>query len=144
MALIHASCVEFMGTGLLICGPSGSGKSDLCLRMIEAGAAFISDDQTVLENKKGKLTARCPASIKGLLEIRGIGIVEMPFIDETEISLKLSLKSLDQIDRMPEKQTEFIEGIEIPVFSINAFSASAIIKIKMMLLIEKEKRKIIL
>ena len=64
MTLIHASCVEFMGSGLLICGRPGSGKSDLCLRLIDAGAKFVSDDQTVVENRGGKLTASAPDSIK--------------------------------------------------------------------------------
>lgn len=143
MTSIHASCVEFMGSGLLICGRPGSGKSDLCLRLIDAVAKFIADDQTVIENRNGKLTARAPDSIKGMLEIRGIGIVETPCAGETEISLKLSLQSCDQIDRMPENQTELIEDVEIPVFFLDAFSISAVIKIKTLLLIQKQKRKII-
>ena len=144
MTTIYASCVEFMGSGLLICGRSGSGKSDLCLRLIDAGAKFIADDQTIIENKGGKLKARCPDSIKGMLEIRGIGIVEMPCIDETEINLKLSLQSFDQIDRMPEKHTELIENVRLPIFYLDAFSVSAVIKIKTLLLIENQKRKILI
>ena len=143
MTLIHASCVEFMGSGLLICGRPGSGKSVLCLRLIVAGAKFVSDDQTVVENRGGKLTASAPDSIKGMLEIRGVGIIETPCIDKTEISLKLSLQSSAQIDRMPEKHTELIENAEIPVFYLDAFSVSAVIKIKTLLLIQNQKRKII-
>ncbi|MGN1079546.1 MAG: HPr kinase/phosphorylase [Alphaproteobacteria bacterium] len=143
MTLLHASCVEFMGSGLLICGRPGSGKSDLCLRLIDAGAKFVADDQTIVENREGKLTARAPDSIKGMLEIRGLGIVETPCIDKTEISLKLSLQPSAQIDRMPEKNTELIENAEIPVFYLDAFSVSAVIKIKTLLLIQNQQRKII-
>ncbi len=143
MALVYASCVEFMGTGLLITGSSGSGKSDLCLRLIDQGAKLIADDQTIIENQNGQLKARCPDTIKGLLEIRGIGIVEMPFIYETNINLKLSLRAFDQIDRMPEKITELIENIEIPVYYLDAFSDSSIIKVKTLLQIQNKQRKLI-
>lgn len=143
MTTLYASCVEFMGSGLLICGRSGSGKSDLCLRLTDAGADLVADDRTVVENRDGKLMARAPDSIKGLLEIRGIGIVETPHIDETEIRLKLILRPFSQIDRMPEEQTEIIEKAEIPVFYLDAFSVSAVAKIKTLLLIRDQKRKII-
>lgn len=143
MALLYASCVEFMGTGILITGPSGSGKSDLSLRLIDHGAKLVADDQTIVENRDGRLKACCPKKIKGLLEIRGIGIVEMPCIDETEIRLKLSLQSFDQIDRMPQKMTERIENTKIPVFYLDAFSNSAIMKIKTLLQIQNNQRKLI-
>lgn len=143
MTLLHASCVEFMGCGLLICGQAGSGKSDLSLRLIDAGAKLIADDQTVVENKDGKLTAQAPDAIKGKIEIRGIGIVETPYIDETEIRLKLILRPAAEIDRMPEKRTELIENVALPVFDFDAFSASAVIKIKTLLLIQNQKRKTI-
>ncbi len=143
MTLIHASCVEFMGSGILICGSSGSGKSDLSLRLIDAGAKLIADDQTVVENRGGKLMAHAPDSIKGKIEIRGIGIVDMPYIDKTEIRLKLILRPADKIDRMPENHSEAIENISLPVFDLDAFSVSAVIKIKTLLLIQNQKRKTI-
>ena len=143
MTLMYASCVEFMKAGLLICGPTGSGKSDLCLRLIDAGAKLVSDDQTIVENCNGKLIAGAPDSIKGMLEIREIGIVETPFIDKTEIRLKLDLQSFVKIDRMPEMRTESIENVAIPVFCLDAFSVSAVIKIKTFLSIQEQKRKII-
>ena len=143
MALYYGSCVEFMQSGILICGSSGCGKSDLCLRLIDQGAKLVSDDQTVIENENNALIARCPANIKGLLEIRGIGIVEIPSIEQTEIRLKLILQDSMKIDRMPSKKRELIENVEIPVFELDAFSLSAIIKIKTLLLVGKGKRKII-
>ena len=143
MPLLHASCVEYTGSGILICGEPGSGKSDLCFRLIGKGARLTADDQTIIENDGGRLTASCPECLRGLLEIRGIGIVETPFLPQTRINLKLSLQTGEKIDRMPEAETETIEGVEIPVLRINAFEASVILKIETYLQILRGQRKVI-
>ena len=143
MPVIHASCVELMGTGLLICGKSGTGKSDLCLRLIDLGARLVADDQTLIENIDGRLTALCPDPLRGLLEIRGIGIVHMPFIPQTEIHLKLNLQTQGKTDRMPIPETEAINGTEIPVFRLNAFEASAALKVKTYIQILNGQKKVI-
>jgi hypothetical protein len=75
---IHASCVAIAGLGVLLLGPSGAGKSDLALRLIDGGARLVADDRTVLTVKKGVLRAHAPAAIRGLMEIRGLGIVKLP------------------------------------------------------------------
>ena len=75
---IHASCVAIGSRGVLLLGSSGSGKSDLALRLIDSGAKLVADDRTILFTAKGALHARAPASIEGLIEIRGLGIVELP------------------------------------------------------------------
>lgn len=143
MSVIHASCVEFSGSGILICGDSGSGKSDLCLRMLDKGANLVADDQTRIENAGGRLTASCPEQLRGLLEIRGIGIVTMPAVPQAEIRLKLILQPAAKIARMPLPQTENIEGISIPVLRIDPFEASAILKIKTFLSVLNGQRKVI-
>ena len=143
MPIIHASCVEYMNAGVLICGDPGSGKSDLCLRLTDIGAQLVADDQTQIENRNDKLVASCPEKLRGLLEVRGIGIVETPFLPETEIRLKLILQPNEKIDRMPETCTEVIENVQIPVFSLNAFEASAITKIKLFLQIQNGQRKVV-
>lgn len=84
---IHASCVAIGGAGVLLIGPSGSGKSDLALRLIDDGARLVADDRTILTVKAGKLVASAPASIRGLLEIRGIGIVRLPVRASAAIAL---------------------------------------------------------
>ncbi len=76
--LIHASCVDIAGAGVLILGPSGAGKSDLALRLIAEGAFLVADDQVVLEMRDGLLLARCPEIIGGLVEVRGAGILRAP------------------------------------------------------------------
>ena len=143
MPSIHASSVEFMGSGVLICGNSGSGKSDLCLRLMDVGAQLVADDQTQIENIAGKLTATCPEKLRGLIEVRGIGIIKTPFIPKTEIHLKLVLQPNEKIDRMPKPCTEVIEGLQIPVFALDAFEASAVLKVKTYLQILNGQRKVV-
>ena len=88
---IHATCIAIGGRGVLLLGPSGSGKSDLALRLIDQGAKLVADDRTILFARKGALYAKAPASIKGLLEIRGLGIVEMPVRASVKIALAVRL-----------------------------------------------------
>jgi len=90
-ANIHASCVALDAQGVLLLGPSGAGKSDLALRLIDDGAMLVSDDRTLLLAKSGALYGKAPASIKGLLEIRGVGIVKMPVRASARIALVVML-----------------------------------------------------
>jgi HPr kinase/phosphorylase len=110
--IIHASCIllaragEPFGahpeSGILILGPSGAGKSDLALQLIERGAILVSDDRTELFAGNGRLCARAPASLAGMLEIRGLGIVELPHTHEACIVLAVALTSASAIERLPE------------------------------------------
>jgi HPr kinase/phosphorylase len=88
---IHASCVAIGKRGVLLLGKSGAGKSDLALRLIDEGAVLVADDRTILSVEKGALFARAPASIKGLLEIRGLGIVKFRTRAKVRIVLAVQL-----------------------------------------------------
>lgn len=88
---IHASCVAIGGKGVLLLGGSGTGKSDLALRLIDDGAALVADDRTLLFVKNGALHAKPPPSIKGLLEIRGVGIVALPARASVKLVLAVTL-----------------------------------------------------
>src|SRR5450432_1436979 len=88
---IHASCVALGSKGVLLLGPSGCGKSDLALRLIDGGAKLVADDRTILFVKDGALHGRAPAPIKGLLEIRGLGIVKLPVRVAVRIALVVEL-----------------------------------------------------
>jgi len=74
---LHASTVALDGRAVLISGPSGSGKSDLALRLLDRGFILVSDDQTIVRKDGGHLVAGAPPTIAGKLEVRGIGIVDM-------------------------------------------------------------------
>jgi serine kinase of HPr protein (carbohydrate metabolism regulator) len=88
---IHASCVAIGARGVLLLGPSGSAKSDVALRLIDGGARLVADDRTILFVRSGALYARAPASIAGLLEIRGVGIVKVPVRARVKIALVVRL-----------------------------------------------------
>ena len=90
-ANIHATCVAIGTRGVLLTGRSGCGKSDLALRLIDGGARLVADDRTLLFISNGALHAMAPDSIKGLLEMRGLGIVTMPVRPQVKIALVVRL-----------------------------------------------------
>ena len=129
---LHASCVAIGEHAVLIEGRSGAGKSDLALRLIDRGAALVSDDYTVLMRSARKLLATPPATIAGKIEVRGLGIVDMPYRDRVAVVLLVEL--VDEVERMPpEPQTRLIAGIDVPVVTINGHDASGPIKVELAL-----------
>lgn len=127
---IHAGCVAMRGVGVLIAGPSGSGKSDLALRLIDRGAVLVSDDYTLLHVEGGELHATAPATIAGRIEVRGIGIVDRPTLARVPVALFIEAGTPD---RMPEPATRVIAGIAIPAYRLALLEASAPAKIDLML-----------
>jgi serine kinase of HPr protein (carbohydrate metabolism regulator) len=129
---LHGSCVAKDGRAVLICGRSGSGKSDLALRLIDRGFTLVSDDQTVVRKAGDRLVAKAPETIVGKLEIRGIGIVDMPVATEAAVSLVVELAS--DIQRMPDDSRErTILGSPVPLISVDATTASAAPKVELAL-----------
>jgi HPr kinase/phosphorylase len=106
---LHASCVAVGDRGLLILGPSGSGKSGLALRLISLGAALVADDQTTLTVETGRLVARCPAPIRALVEARGIGLLRAPTVEAATIALIVDL-GRNEDHRLPPFRTFTILG----------------------------------
>jgi len=90
-ANIHASCVAIGRHGVLLLGKSGAGKSDLALRLIDQGAVLVADDRIILFVEKCALHARAPSTIKGLLEVRGLGIVKFRTRAKVRVSLAVRL-----------------------------------------------------
>lgn len=110
--ILHASCVAVEGRGLLILGPSGTGKSSLALRLILLGARLVADDRTELTAVAGQLLARCPASIRGVIEARGVGFLKTPTVDSAPIVLVADL-SQHEPDRLPPRRKITIMGCEV-------------------------------
>lgn len=129
---IHATSVTFCGHGLLIRGDSASGKSDLALRLLDAGGALISDDQTLIELRGDRLIASAPESIRGLIEIRGHGIVRMACAQDAQIHAVIQCET-GKIERMPPPASYDIHGILLPLYLIHPFEASAVAKIRAIL-----------
>ncbi|MEC3948550.1 HPr kinase/phosphorylase [Sphingobium sp. HWE2-09] len=129
---LHATSVAIDGRVVLLCGPSGAGKSDLALRLIDRGAVLVSDDYSLIKRIDGRLLATAPDTIRGKMEVRGLGIVAMPVVEEAPVALLADL--FDKVDRMP--LTPFhraIAGIDVPVVKIAPFEASAPIKVELAL-----------
>jgi serine kinase of HPr protein (carbohydrate metabolism regulator) len=129
---VHASTVATDGRAVLITGPSGSGKSDLALRLLDRGFTLVSDDQTIVRRDGDRLVAAAPATISGKLEVRGIGIVDMDV--ESDIPVALIVELTSDIQRIPDDNRERpILGVKLPVISIDALAASAPSKVALAL-----------
>jgi serine kinase of HPr protein (carbohydrate metabolism regulator) len=129
---VHASTVATDGRAVLISGPSGSGKSDLTLRLLDRGFTLVSDDQTIVRREDDRLIASAPRNIAGKLEIRGIGIVEMDHVEDIPVALLVELTS--DIQRLPDDNRERpILGIPLPLIGIDAMAASAPSKVALAL-----------
>ena len=129
---VHASTVATEGRAVLITGPSGSGKSDLTLRLLDRGFTLVSDDQTIVRRDGDRLVATPPPTIAGKLEIRGIGIVDMEHDADVPVALIVELTS--EIQRLPDDSRERpILGVSLPLISIDAMAASAPSKVALAL-----------
>jgi HPr kinase/phosphorylase len=128
--ILHASCVAIGGRGVLLTGASGSGKSDLALRLIDRGAMLVADDGVLVRAENGVLMAEAGPNIAGKIEIRGLGIVDLPAVERVGIALGIML---DQpVPRMPEEtpSVRSIEGIELPIIALPPFEASTPVKVE--------------
>ena len=129
---IHSSSVVIEDNGVLILGNSGSGKSDLALRLIDNGATLISDDISICRKNSNNIYLYCPPEIKGLLEVREIGIITVPFVERIKLRLVVNLKSNNN-ERFPKDSSFRILGIKIPIINIEGKNSSAVAKIKVKL-----------
>jgi serine kinase of HPr protein (carbohydrate metabolism regulator) len=134
MEQIHATCVDIGGAGVLLRGPSGSGKSDLALRLIDSGARLVADDRTELTLQKGgngkRVIASAPKEIAGKIEARGLGILAVDAVGETPVALVVDLVNSDEVERVPEPETLEILGLAIPLIRLDPFEASAPAKLR--------------
>lgn len=129
---LHATSVAIRGRAVLLSAPSGGGKSDLALRLIDRGATLVSDDYTLVKRMEGRLIATAPATIAGRMEVRGIGIVDLPTTPEAPVALLIELA--DDVERMPlDMRRRAIAGLDVPVARLSPFEASAPIKVELAL-----------
>lgn len=113
MLNLHATCVALQNDGVLILGASGTGKSSLALHLLALGAVLISDDRTEITQQNGVAVARCPTSIQGLIEARGVGILKATFQTTAHVRLVVDLDQTER-DRMPRQHWYEINGLKLP------------------------------
>lgn len=139
---IHGTSIARGNDGVLLLGPPGAGKSDLALRCMctaityPPGPAFqlVSDDQTVLSYANGTIEITPPATISGRLEVRGLGIMAIPF--RQRACLRLAVRLTDKaVERMPDcaDLTEHFCGLPVKRLWLNPFEASAPAKVALAL-----------
>lgn len=136
MIRLHGTVVSLAGRGVLLKGPSGSGKSDLALRLVGRGAGLVADDQVEVFLEGGALFARAPEALAGLIEVRGIGIRRMAHVPRASLVAVVDLDPAAPRARLPEAEVAEIAGAALPVYRLGAFEASA--PEKVLLLLEKE------
>ncbi|MBC7137823.1 MAG: HPr kinase/phosphatase C-terminal domain-containing protein [Defluviimonas sp.] len=110
--ILHATTVARAGRGVVILGPSGSGKSGLALQLMALGAALVADDQTILHRRANGLFATCPAAIRGRIEARGVGILAAEAIHEAQVCLSVDL-GVAETERLPPPRS--IEWLGVPI-----------------------------
>ena len=133
MTIIHATCIALGRHGVLLRGDSGSGKSDLALRLIDDGAMLVADDQVEVRIVKGALEARPPQTIAGMMEVRGVGIIRLPYKAPAIVALVVTLVDHKEVPRLPEPESTEIEGMKLPHLLLAPFETSAPAKIRLML-----------
>ncbi|WP_088343601.1 MULTISPECIES: HPr kinase/phosphatase C-terminal domain-containing protein [Rhodomicrobium] len=138
--LIYGTCVALGESAALLRGPSGSGKSDLALRFVLGmdpvlDAALVSDDQLSVAARGGRLIGSPPPALAGRLEVRGVGIVTLPYRREAELKLIVELSEPDDVPRFPPPKlpTETVCGVALPVLALAPFEASAPLKLRLAL-----------
>ncbi len=134
MVMVHATCIAFDGYGILLRGPSGSGKSDLALRAIDHGAQLVADDQVILVRDGPDMIASAPASLYGLIEIRGLGIIRIDTAAQARIVLVADMTEPHAIERLPGQRRCDIDGVSLPWLMLAPFEASAPAKLRFALM----------
>ncbi len=130
MEQVHATCIDLGGKGVLLRGPSGSGKSDLALRLIDGGARLVADDRTDLTLRDDAIIATAPEKLTGKMEVRGLGIVSVDSLPETALALVADLISPTDVERMPEPAKVDLLGLPVALIRLAPFQASAPAKVR--------------
>ena len=126
--ILHAGLIALYERGrwrgVLIEGPSGAGKSDLALRAMSLGFRLVADDRVILWTAGGRLFGAAPASLSGLVEARGLGVIGAPFRPFAEVRLAVWCAG-DEPERVPEPESRVLQGIERPLVRLRPLEASA-------------------
>ena len=127
---VHATCIAFGDIAILLRGPAGSGKSDLALRLIEAGAVLVADDRVALTVQEERLFAAAPPLLAGVLEVRGLGLVSLPHVSGVQVVLAADLVAAETVQRLPEPAWDAYLGVRIRTVAVSPFEQTAVAKLR--------------
>jgi HPr kinase/phosphorylase len=134
----HGTAIAVAGRAALIVGPSGTGKSDLALRclalapspLLPEAARLVADDRVILSPQAGRLRVSAPPTIRDRLEVRGMGILEVPCVEGADLVLVVELAQAETIERLPDPPPRrSFQGVSLPVLRLAPFEASAPVKL---------------
>ncbi|WP_374654929.1 HPr kinase/phosphorylase [Dongia sp.] len=133
---IDGVAVAIDGKAVLLRGRSGSGRSDLALRLIDEGARLVSDEQVELHRADTQLMvtapAAMPASLKGLIEARGLGLVPVPYVGEPmPLAWVVDMADKREIERLPAAEMAAYLDLEVPLLKLDPSSPSATAKLRL-------------
>jgi HPr kinase/phosphorylase len=115
-ARLHGSCAAHKGDGVLLLGPPGAGKSNLLLRLLDRGFSLVADDQVELDGN----IASPPAALAGLIEVRGLGIVQLPYVSQAVLRLAVQL---ERGERMPD--AKHFSDLHLPMVYVDPHAVAA-------------------
>jgi HPr kinase/phosphorylase len=130
---VHASCCAWNGLAVLLRGAPGSGKSDLALRLVDGGFDLVADDRVDLAAAAARVTASAPLALAGLIEVRGLGILDLGAHVTARLGLLADLAPAAAIERMPEPAAEEILGVRLPVIRLDPAAPSAVARLRLAL-----------
>ena len=131
METVRGTAVRVNGRGVLLRGPSGSGKSDLALRLIDRGGLLISDDYVATQGGAEQVFLKPPEAIAGLIELRGAGLAKIDYVSEVPLVLVVELVPDGQVERLPEPDEAVILGHKLPLLRLEGLTPSAPVKLEM-------------
>lgn len=124
---LHATTIALGETGILLRGPSGAGKSDLAFRLMQGRwqAQLVADDQSLITREGDALYASAPPVLSGLLELRGLGLLQVTPLARVRLHLVIDLVPRDHVPRIPDSAGISLCGLPLPCLSLHAFDATA-------------------
>lgn len=111
---MHGTCVDLKGSGILIVGRSGAGKSSLAVGLLALGASLVADDQCELVSKNDGIRISKPAALPNSIEMRGVGLVSVPMSIQTNLDWVVNLDEVET-ERMPNRKFTNITGYRVPI-----------------------------
>ncbi len=139
---LHGTCIDVKGNGVLICGKPGAGKSSLALQLMDSGAILVADDQTLVGLENYALIAQSPLSLKGLLEVRGVGLCSFPIQEKSQLKLCVEICETEELERLPEPLFIEYHTQKVPLLKLSKYDPLGAIKVELKLCCRDESNVI--